>query len=59
LYLILGQVSWKKKPAKPMTERAKPDVTGLLFGVNEGAILGLEGNSENSAYNDVFPPGRK
>lgn len=39
--------------------RSEPDVTGLLFGVNEGAILGLEGNSENSAYNDAFPPGEK
>lgn len=37
--------------------RSELDATGLLFGVNEGAILGLEGNSENSAYNDAFPPG--
>lgn len=39
--------------------RSQPDSTGLLFGVHTDMISGLEGNSENSAYNDAFPPGEK
>ncbi|ROR99699.1 FRG domain-containing protein [Raoultella terrigena] len=38
--------------------RSHTESTGLLFGVNTGMISGIEGNSENSAYNDAFPPGK-
>lgn len=39
--------------------RSQPETTGLLFGINANDIMGLEGNSENSAYNDTFHPGGK